>query len=324
MKQKYIITNLVYDEPYTEIFLNLHLKSLLDQTNLPSVSRIFDIQYKIFTDEETAKVLELHPQILQLTKYVNVEICRFAWGKSVNAKFKFDARYSTLMQVFRASVDMAIKEDAWLTAWVADLVVAKEFFPRILNRMSEGHGAVFMLPLRSAYEPMKDILKEHVGALDDHRLCRYGFENLHPLWLACHWNAERFTKLPFSLIWTNRNGIMARSFSITPIVFKPKQEMLEGRGMIDGDVPALCDNPYWATDWTDAPVIGVEPLFCYYPTFTTHAANTRMVRDWAHKVLHPTQIPFIERELFYPSKEVVRLGWFKRFKAARVAKGISK
>lgn len=318
--QKYLITNVVYGDLYLKIFLEQHLRSVLDETNLPAIKDKLEVTYRVYTDVETQPKLEAHPNFKRLSSLVKTEITLFDWLKEDN---RFNKRYSVLMNMFHDSVINAVKNEQLLTAWVADLVVAKDFFPKILKRIDEGHDAVFVLPLRSAFEPVANLLNQENRALDARRLFAIGFLNLHPLWVACEWENKRFTKLPFTLLWTKPSGILARSFSITPIIFKPYLEMLEGRGMIDGDVPAKCKNPYWCEDWTDAPVIGVEPLFCYYPPFMPEKAPLARTRLWAKRTLDPTQRPYVRKQLFYPDKKTARIGWWTKLKSNFVARMVS-
>jgi hypothetical protein len=304
-KPKYLITNCVYGPVYSQLFLEQHLKSVLDETNLPDLAETYDIEYMILTDTETTPLLQSHPNMQRLTDVIGkVSIFNFEWG---NVQDRFGQRYNALLDLFKISVKKALQDDVHLlTCWVADLVVAKEFFAKILKPMEEGHDAVFVLPLRSAAEPMIEKLDEWEGALPALKLCKYGYENLHPLWWACHWENPLFTKLPFTLLWNNGRGLKAHSYSVTPVIFKPRASMLadDRRGMIDGDIPELCENPYWATDWIDAPVIGVEPLFCYYPTFENRPSSVALLREWQH-CLHPSQVAFLKKPLYYPSKQVV-------------------
>ncbi len=320
MKQKYLITNVVYGDLYLKIFCEQHLRSILDETNLPAIADKYEITYKVYTDAETRPKLEAHPNFKRLAALVDTKITLFEWLKDDN---RFNMRYSVLMNAFHDAVQVAVKNQQWLTAWVADLVVAREFFPRIMARMEQGHGAVFVLPLRSAFEPVAALLNQENRALDAHHLFAIGFLNLHPLWVACEWRNNRFTKLPFTLLWSKASGILARSFSTTPIIFKPSMRMLEGRGMIDGDVPAKCENPYWATDWADAPVIGVEPLFCYYPPFMPERPPILVTRKWARRSLCPTQRPYLHKQLYYPDRKTARIGWWTRFKSGIIARLIA-
>lgn len=332
--KKLLFTNVAYGDLYADLFLNQHLKSLLDETNIPAVKE--RIMYTIFTDTNTYKKITKHKNYLRLRDLIgkkNLEVEVFKWQEGGD---HFEDRYSVLTNFFKVSAKLALERECWLSAIVADLVAAKEFLPRVLRRMDEGHGAVFMLPLRSAAECMVPYLDARTtGALHDFELCALGFQNLHPLWVACHWNATQFTKLPFTLLWNSGagQGIMARSFSITPVVLEPTPDMLKGRGMIDRDIPAHCRNPYWATNWTDAPIIGVEPLVirplghpdgakpCYYPPFGNHVASVDIVANWSRN-LDPTQIPLAQVPLYYPNKELANIPPEMLFESDKVMDGI--
>jgi hypothetical protein len=336
--KKYIITNVVYGPLYLKIFTSHHLRSILDETNLPAIKDKYDIEYRVYTDQDTfPSIIDIkdgekfddfsreemvkrlkHPNFKRLAATVNLKFFMLEWQREDQSKFNM--RYSVLLEVFKDSVKVAVEKDALLTAWVADLVVARNFFPKIMSRIEAGHGAVFVLPLRAAFESSGPFLDQMNRALEPMELFRLGYANLHPLWTACDWNSPRFSKLPFCLLWTTKTGIMARSWSLTPIVFKPSLEMLEDRGMIDGDVPAKCENPYWCEEWTDAPVIGVEPLFCYYPTFVNLKAKVRNVKTWANANLCPTQKPFVKKALYYPDKKTAKIGWFTKWKSDSIIK----
>lgn len=305
MKPKYLITNLVYGDTYSKLFLENHLTSLLDDSNLPKLAETYDIEYRIFTDQDSVRQLQHHPNMHRLAKVAKISSQLFAWPKESVKRFNY--RYGLLLNMFKESVKYALESDQLLTCWVADLVVAKEFFPRVMSRMEAGHGAVFVLPLRAASEAATPVLMQAGGrALEDKALCALGLECMHPLWVACHYDNPQFTKLPFTLIWQGQGGVLVRTFSTTPIVFKPTPAMLDTRGMIDGDIPALCENPYWCEDWTDAPVIGVEPLICYYPPFANRPASPRLVADFTHSI-DPGQIPLLEKHCYYPSRASVTL-----------------
>jgi len=340
--QNYLITNVVYGPIYLKIFLDHHLRSILDETNIPAIVSRYAVTYGIFTDAETLPLImdikdgedinkftkdELvarlkNPNMKRLSTLVNLRIFILDFERDDTPKF--DLRYSVLMHVFRFSLEMALKENAYLTAWVADLVVAQDFFPKILLKMENDFEAVFVLPPRGAYEPMAKILNQFNRALDAKHLFQAVFSNLHPLWVACEVLNKRFTKLPFTFLWSTPTGCMARSFSITPIVFKPNAGMLKGRGMIDGDIPAQCTKPFWATDWTDAPVVGIEPLFCYYPPFTNTPPAIGLLRQWAKQSVHQSQVGFLTKRLYYPDKETAKVSWLTKLSSSRLMRRIRK
>jgi hypothetical protein len=309
VKPKYLISNLCYGDMYATLFCDQHLKSLLDETNLPDLVETYDVTYMILTDDETLPLLQNHPNMQRLSQVLKtngenrVQIIVFSWGA---VKDKFSRRYTGLLDLFKMSVKKALDEKFdYLTAWVADLVVAKDFYPKVMKQLEAGHGAVFVQPPRAAAESIIEHLENFEQGLPALKLWKLCYEHMHPLWWACHWDNPCFTRLPFQLLWNNGKGIRCHSYSTTPIIFKPNEKMLDGRGMIDGDIPSLCENPFWATDWTDAPVIGVEPLFCYYPTFKHERSSIEFMRDtWNHQV-HPSQVKFLEKALYYPNRETV-------------------
>ena len=295
-----IITNVVYGETYADIFLNQHLKSLLDESNIPQMNG--EITYVIFTDDETKPLLEKHVNMKRLLSLCEVEIRDFTWRPDVN---RFGLRYNVLINTFIQSVKLALERDSLLCAWVADLVFAQNFLPKVMDRMSDGHDAVFVLPARSAAEAIKPYLDKMQGAIPADELWNLCYKNLHPLWVACHWDTPQFTSRPFTLLWNSTRGLLARSYSITPIIFKPTQEMLDVKAVIDVDVPGLCKNPYWCEDWDEAPVIGVEPICCYYPPFDNKPAG-EWIRDWSMR-LNKTQLPFLKKHLYYPNKRYANI-----------------
>lgn len=303
--KKHCITNVVYGQPYLDIFCNLHLKSFLDPTNIPAVRD--RMHYEIFVDTETAPLLKEHSNFKKLADTCSTHLQLFDWhDPKVN---RFSQRYSLLVEFFHTSVAMALKNNAYLSSIVADLVCAKDFLPKLHDKMDAGHGAVFMLPLRATYDSMRQGFEGFEGALEPKDLCAFGQANLHPLWWACHWKSPLFTRLPFSLIWSTPTGVLARSFSVTPIIFNPTIHMLNAKQVIDVEVPAHCENVYWCENWTDAPLIGVEPLPCYYPPFGVKTSDEDEVGQWAQNTLHPSQFNYLDKNFYYPDKETVNLSF---------------
>lgn len=322
-KKRYLITNVVYGDLYLKIFLDHHLKSVLDPTNLPAMVKDLDIIYRIYTDADTQGKIVKSQVFKELNKTVTTEIEVFNWNRSDQGRFSM--RYSVLLEVFHDSVRNALERKFdYATAWVADLIVAKEFFSKVFEKMREGHGAVMVLPMRAMFETMAAELSQINGAWNAMDLFKLGYRHLHTLFRNNEWTSPRFTQLPFYLLWSTRTGMMARTFSWTPIVFEPKPEMLEGRGMIDGDVPEKCRNPFWCENWTDAPVMGIEPVICYAQHFHNFEAQPKAIREWAHRVLHPSQIDFLSKALYYPDKATAALPLTQKIRSDFVVKSIQK
>lgn len=283
-----------YGEPYCDIFLNLHLPSLLDETNIPAVKD--RINYLVVTDKETEPKILNHNNFKKLTEMVGTGIGIIA------DKSEFNSRYNILISTFKTTVEFALKNDMYVSSTACDMVFGKEYLPKILSYM-ESHDAVFFVPMRTAYEPMKDLLPE-ARALSGYQLCNLAIENMHPLWTHSYWDNPLFTKLPYSMLWGNEEGLLVRSFSISPMIFKPKPEHLNTGHVLDIEIPGTMENPMWIENFVDCPVIGCEPINCFYPVFNTKKASIPNIRNWTTHLL-PSQIPFLARKFWYPKKQIV-------------------
>lgn len=310
MKQKYIIANLVYNmqTPYPDLWLVNQLKSLCDASNLPALQAQYDVEYALFTDEPTLSHLTKHPNFTQLTRWCPVNTVLLQWPADAD---QFASRYGLLAQMLRAVIPEAIEKNAILSTWVADLVVAKGALPKILGHIERGHDAVFMVPIRAAADSANAALAALPGAPTDLELFEIAYRNLHHLWVASQWNAPQFTRMPYSMLWNSYSGLVAHNLGVTPIAFRPNERMRNVQGGIDSDLPSMCANPYWATDWTDAPVAGIEPLSNgHYPPFQQGAASIEGVVSWAlhgnggKPCIYASQANYLSEPLFYPSEKI--------------------
>lgn len=300
-KPKYICANLVYGQLYPQIWVENQLKSLCDPSNFPKLKEDYDIEYMLFTDEETLHAVSRHPNFMQLSQHCTINTMKVNWPPDID---RFQIRYGLLIDMFHKMIPYALEQNAYLSVWVADLVFAKFALPRMMKRLEAGHDAVLMVPIRSAFDSLHSVLQKLPGAPSDLELFEMAYSNLHHLWVASHWDAPMFSKFPYSMLWNSGTGLCAHNFGITPIIFKPTEEMKNVRGVIDADVPAFFKNPYWCTDWIDAPVAGVEPLSNgHYPPFLQHKASVDFVYEWAKKGTMKEQLPNLSHPLFYPSQK---------------------
>lgn len=302
-KQRLILSNLVYGvgvSYYPDLWLENQLKSLCDPTNFPAIREKYDIEYALFSDEETMLHITRHPNFMRLSQVCNIQHIRIQWPADSD---RFASRYMILTQMFHQILPVALEKKAWLGVWVADLVFAKHSIPKMLSHLERGHDAVFNVPIRSAADSLNPILKNLTGAPTDMELFEMAYNHLHHLWVASHWENQLFSKFPYSMLWNSGTGLLAHNFGVTPIVFKPNEDLRKVQGVIDSDVPTYFKNPYWAHDWTDAAVAGVEPLSNgHYPPFLQHRASVNFVCEWAKQGILPAQVTNLDKPLYYPSR----------------------
>lgn len=307
-KRRYLMTNLVFGQPHTNLFLNNQLKSLLDPTNIPALRANYDCEYLILSDLESTQEITKHPNFLALGQICDVNIMNLEWPADFD---RVGSRYSLLQQLCEESVKQALTKGVnALSVWVADLVFAKSALPRMLRFLEQGYDGVLMVPIRAAADAANAAFQQIPYAATDLELFEIAYRNLHHLWVAADWHANMFSRMPYSMVWNSRSGLLAHNFGITPIVFKPNEQMLAVRGGIDSDLPGWLSNPHWCTDWTDAPVAGLEPLSnWHYPPFGNFTASTEGVAQWAlhaaqgKPAVHPCQVSNLPHPLYYPTKQ---------------------
>jgi hypothetical protein len=304
VKKKLLISNLVYGdvEVYPKIFVEHHLRSLLDLTNAPLHAD--RLGYMIYSDPDTHRWLKEQRAFQDLKKLMPVKVEHLTWPQNTEER-RYQLRYAALASMLKQSIAFGLERDCYLSTIVADLVFAQGFFDKIFAHLDAGFDSVFMHPLRSAWEGMRKIdAFNKLEALAPMDLFQLGYENLHPLWQACHYRAPQFSKHPDTLLWNTGTGLMARTFSVTPIAFTPYESMRDMKQVIDVGVPPLCKKPYICKDWTDAPVIGVEPIIAWWPPFENHGASVRYIEgkdnsDW--------RLNFSNHKLFYPDEKTVNI-----------------
>lgn len=310
-KRRWIISNLVYGQHYPMFWLENQLKSLNDPSNLPALRRDWDIEYAIFTDDQTLTQITRHPNFMQLGQNCEINIIKLAWPTDSD---QFASRYGLLVQMFRETLKVAHEKNAYaMSAWVADLVFAKDSLPKMLGHLTRGHDAVLNVPIRSAVDSVHPLLGKLSGAPSELELFEMAYNNLHHLWTHSTWDNPYFSKMPYSMLWNSGTGLVAHNFGVTPIVFRPLPGLTEVKGVIDADVPSFFSNPYWASDWTDAAVAGVEPLSNgHYPPFRqkqvaldrSHADEQMdYVAQWSLRGTVPVQAANLHKPLFYPSRK---------------------
>lgn len=297
---KILITNVVYGKDYADLFLDQHLTSILDDTNV--VEHGERLEYLIYTDAETRVQIESHTNFRLLRKIIPVSFTEFMWPSHFN---HYVARYSILVQMFRESARVAMGNNMYLSFMVADLVVAKHFFTKMFARLDAGYDGVLVMPMRAAHESMIEVLPKEPGALDAIKLFQASYKRMSPLFTISHWNCPTFTEIPFYMIWNTGRGFLLRSFSITPIVLRPNKKMLDVKSTIDEEPPACLENPFYATDWIDAPVICSEFMDCFWPSHTNFPPNVQVIKEFK-KRLHPSQKEHLKKSLYYPSKELAQ------------------
>jgi len=281
MKPKILISNLVYGEPYTAIFLNFHLKSLLENCNPSPFAK--DSIYIIYTDGRNIETIKASENFKLLATNFK---CIFA---QIDKNLVYEQRYSNQTIQLQHSLKIAIEQSALMHMSTADVYYGQEFWVKCLNSM-ESHNVQAVLGsfIRSTYETVGPKLLTESLSNDD--LFDVAFDNLHPLYSACNWDAPMFTKIPYNLIWTAADQMVVRSFSLIPFLFTPIAELAKEGGCIDLSVQRHFSRLYIEQDWQQLPSIELGMLKAFYPPFGRSRSSIEGLVSFARR-----SIPFPNR-----------------------------
>jgi len=284
------ISNLVYGDSYINIFLNFHLKSLLENfvTNNP-FSRSY---YLIFTEQQNIVRIEAHENFQQLKKFMNVHFLNIDGGVS------YDQRYGLQGLQVQNTVQFALTNDLLVHIACADVYYGPNFFANACQILSKGYDAVIHQPMRTAFESAAPHLTGR-WALTVDELFDVGFANPHPIWISENWDNPYFTKYPYQLIWTDEKSVCLRGFSISPSVVVAKDWMKNAGGCTDISFMPYLENPYFSNDWSELPMIELCHLFSFYPPFANKKSNALDVATWAKSHTLPQNFKNLTNYIIY-------------------------
>lgn len=271
------ISNLVYGQPYTNIFLNFHLKSLLENLNSCPLDKSF---YFIFTEESNIPVIEAHNNFQLLKDKLEVAFIKFDGDSPTNA-----LRYQYQGLQAEWSVRFALEHKVLLHTAAADLYYGMNYFKNALNFISRGYDALVHQPMRAAYESTAHYL--NLGELSVNDLFQACFLNLHPIWTSQNWDNPYFTIMPYHLIWSDDKAICMRGFSLSVPIVVPKEWMLKKRGCSDMTYLPHIKNAYYSSDWSELPMIELQQLSSFYPSFSHKKSSIQDLVIWAKKNISP-------------------------------------
>jgi len=284
------ISNLVYGQPYTHIFLNFHLKSLLANLNSYTLENSC---YIIFTVESNISVIELHENFQLLCDKLQVTFVSLDGDVPT-----YELRYHYQTIQADQSLKYAIENKMLLHLTAADVYYGINFFKNSFNFLSKGHDAIAHQPMRIAYESAASYLSsDKLLSVDD--LFLIGFHNPHPLWTSQNWHNPYFSVMPYQLLWSDQTAICLRGFSISPSIFIPQESMLESLGSADITIFQHFKNPYVSYDWSELPMVELQQLSSFYPSFSNKKSNIQDIAIWAKKYILKENFSNLARYTIY-------------------------
>jgi|GEM_PF-1831786 len=283
------ISNLVYGESYTNVFLNFHLKSLIE--NLASSTNFGRSYYFIFTEAANIAKIESHPNLQELKKYLNVHFFK------IEGAVQYEARYQLQGLQVQNTVQFAVTNNLLLHIATADIYYGPKFFDSAFAQFEKGFDAIVHQPIRTTYECVAPLLGGNQPTVDE--LFDIGFNNPHPIWISENWDTPYFTKYPYQMIWADERSVCLRGFSLTPTIVVAQEWMTTAGGCTDITFLPHLKNPYYSNDWSELPMLELCHLFSFYPPFSNKRSNALEIATWAKSHTLPENFKNLTKYIIY-------------------------
>jgi len=286
---KICISNLVYGQSYTDIFLNFHLKSLLE--NLDG-NNFINSYYFIFTEETNIKTIESHNNYQKLKDKLIVNFIKLEGGE-----ITYESRNHLRTIQYQWSAKFAIENDLLLHVTYANTYYGIDFLKKATEYINLGYDAVINSPMIVVFESVSNFLTQREMLVDD--LFNISITNLHPIWKSSNWESPNFTKLPYKIIWSDEKSLCIRAFAHTPILVIPKEWMITLSGPIDTSFLPYFKKPYYAENWSELPWIELKMLQTSYLTENSNKFNIHNIATWAKQNVQIDNYSNLSRHVVY-------------------------
>ncbi len=309
---KIIFCAVVWGDLHSRLFLEFCLQSLMHPSNLYAVEGRAELL--ILTDPATAKHFageHRNGRIRALEAWLPIRV------ESLPQNVRPDqSPYLVQANAHRRAMQYALEKGAAVSFLVPDGVVANGFCLSLLRKLDLGYRAVCGLSMRATLETAIEAIRAEdgllVSGLPNRTLVRIALEHMHPLFLTSYWNAPRFNKMPYTLLWGDDNQLIARTFALHPYLVVPTEESAGFQGTADSDLPG-----YYSPAETCVITDSDELLVCelalanhFAPAFGPGPATERGVAEWAKGAVHASQWRNLEHRFWFHTDDAPPLsGW---------------
>lgn len=304
----------VWGDLYCRLFLEFCLQSLMHPSNLYAIQGRAELL--ILTDP--ASVHYFHGKkrdgrIRALESWLPIVI------ETLPANVRLDqSPYTVQANAHRRAMQYALEKGAAVSFLVPDGVVANGFCLSLLRKLDSGYRAVCGLSMRATLETAIQAIRAEDGllasGLPNRTLVRIALEHMHPLFLTSYWNAPRFNKMPYTLLWGDDNQLIARTFALHPYLVVPTEESATFQGTADSDLPGYYspEETCVVTDSDDLLVCELALANHFAPAFGPGPASVDSVAHWASQpgTVHASQWKNLEHRFWFHTDDSPPLsGW---------------
>ncbi|WP_353560075.1 fasciclin domain-containing protein [Pyruvatibacter sp. HU-CL02332] len=225
-RPKLMMVTAVWGDWHTKMLLEMNIPTLLAPDNMPALSKQVDVTYVIYTRDEDFDRLDKAPIILEMRRYMKVNVTLL---KDVDLSNPIAAHHAA----WAKGIDLARAAGMLALLMPPDVAWSSTSFKTVGQKLAEGHQAILMTYLRvedKSFE--KNILAlrtagSHSLTISGNDLVTLCVRSLHPLMAAYLRNSDYFPIHPEMMFWPVKDeGMVLRVLAREMFLFDPNKAEL--------------------------------------------------------------------------------------------------
>lgn len=304
----------LWGEHYCSVFLDLSLPSLLSENNLPSwkgsKSRLV-----IVTQPEDEQAISDHPSVKLARQSIEVLILKVGIETEQD---KYKARYSIQPYMIRTGMERALQDHHAIAVIAGDLIFGDGYCKKLAECLADGYKLVLGMGLRASLESTAQILdsskRDGVLTIPNREVVRLGIEHIHPINQASTWDAQYFSRMPYTMLWpVFGQGVSVRCFGMHACLIDGGPEIMGHVGNVDHDMARFFSKgeTYYVTDSDELTWCEVALLTHFWPIFTKFPASADVVARWASEVCCTPQWEHVNQRIRFHTDTIDWPRWEK-------------
>ena len=244
---KYHVFVLVWGEPFAGAHLELALPFLMMPGNLPALAAAAGVDFHIYTDRETAPMLEAGSAGLDAHCRRRIHIMEDIRVRGVSplahaAGIAFpEYKYVLQRECVRHLHETVKGEGAAAVIFLdSNFILSDGSLAALDQRRRQGYAAAAVNVLRLSETTAAPVLRQRLGQntpVDGRQLAAVGLAATHHFTDAFCVDAENFTPYPSQLIWRlGDGGLLTRAFLPHPLMAPLAPEMARSQSTMDYDM----------------------------------------------------------------------------------------
>ncbi|MBI5346630.1 MAG: hypothetical protein HZB76_05775 [Chlamydiae bacterium] len=221
-KIKFSIINIVWGNDYLDLFLNIIIPSYLSKNNIPFCSKIYDIQFNIYTAIEDVIKIKSHKSYLKLQEFVVINVFPIITSNLL----KENNKYSVKGFCQSAALKKAAAEHTIALLFNPDTIISDGSLKNccLIMEKSKKKSIVIAELARVEIESITPHLKavfnsyENSISLSSRELVALSVQHLLPIGKVAFWEYNLLSTWPSFLYWkAGKNSILAKFFHLHPL-----------------------------------------------------------------------------------------------------------